>query len=319
MAFLAGIDEAGYGPFVGPFAVGFSLFRMPDVDLDLWTILANSCAPKPGRKDLRRLWLNDSKKVHQGPHGRARLERTVAAFRHIHHPQSSALDTWVTEAPAGPARLLHQAPWFQRLPGALCPTVSTDRARLDASALHQDLAATACSLSRFGARVVPAAEWNVLLQKLRGKGHLNFAITMEVVRHLLQLTEDAPLRIELDQQGGRRHYTDILQQALQPTSITIHGEGEGGSTYSLRFPSREVQIRFSQQADAHHLPVALASLAAKQSRERLMDLFNAWWHQKLPQLRPTKGYGVDGKRWLAEVLPQLDTIQVHKDYLKRRL
>ena len=317
MAFLAGIDEAGYGPFVGPLTMGFALLRMPQVDADLWDILSSSTARKPERKDLRRLWLNDSKKVHQGTLGRGRLERTVSAFRELVAPGRHQLDDWLSEPPAGSARSLHAAPWFQKLDGPLCPSIPHDRARLDAAAVHRDLEAAGCAVQAFGARAVPAGEWNELLQTTGGKGSANFAVAMELVRHLLAITGDAPLRIELDRHGARMRYADVLRQALNPLSIAIHGERPGGSTYSLKFANRSVQLRFSEGADSRFMPVALASLAAKQTRERLMDEFNQWWSIKLPELKPTKGYGVDGKRWLAEVLPQLPETGVAKQLLQR--
>jgi ribonuclease HII len=317
MAFLAGIDEAGYGPFVGPLTMGFSLFRVPQLDADLWQILSKSTAPKPERKDLRRLWLNDSKKVHQGPKGRGRLERTVAAFRELVSPGNALLDDWLSEPPAGDARSFHAAPWFQKLDGALCPSVEHDRARLDAAAVHRDLEKAGCAVQAFGARAVPAGEWNQLLASTGGKGNANFAVSMQLVRHLLEHTGDAPLRIELDRHGARMRYADVLRTALQPQGIEIHGERPSGSTYSLKFANRSVQLRFSEGADSKHLPVALASLAAKQTRERLMDEFNLWWTEKMPELKPTKGYGVDGKRWLAEVLPHVPDNGVALNLLRR--
>jgi hypothetical protein len=317
MVFLAGIDEAGYGPFVGPLTMGCSLFRVPDLDVDLWATLSRSTAPKPERKDLRRLWLNDSKKVHQGPKGRDRLERTVAAFRELVAPGRDRVDDWLGEPPAGDARALHLAPWFRELSGPLCPGITPDRARLDAAAVHRDLEAAGCAVQAFGARAVPAGEWNQLLQRCGGKGDANFAVAMELVRFLLEHTGDAPLRIELDRHGARMRYADLLRQALDPVSIRIHGERPGGSTYSLQFADRSVQLRFSEGADSRFLPVALASLAAKQTRERLMDEFNAWWSIAMPELKPTKGYGVDGKRWLAETRPHLSGLGVELALLRR--
>jgi ribonuclease HII len=317
MVFLAGIDEAGYGPFVGPLTMGYSLLRMPKIDCDLWEILSTSTARKPDRKDLRRLWLDDSKKVHQGTLGRGRLERTVAAFRELVAPGRAQFDDWLSEPPAGDMRSLHAAPWFQKLDGPLCPSIQHDRARLDSAALHRDLETAGCAVQAFGARAVPAGEWNELLQSTGGKGSANFAVAMEIVRHLLAITGDAPLRIELDRHGARMRYADVLRNALDPLSIEIHGERPSGSTYSLKFPTRSVQLRFSEGADSTHMPVALGSLAAKQTRERLMDEFNLWWTQRLPDLKPTKGYGVDGKRWLAEVLPQLKETGVDRAILRR--
>ncbi|MBC8371704.1 MAG: hypothetical protein H8E25_17010 [Planctomycetes bacterium] len=317
MAFLAGIDEAGYGPFVGPLVHGYSLFRVPDFDTELWQALETSCARKPPRSDKRRLWVNDSKKVHQGTLGRPRLERTVAAFRQLLNTDSM-LDSWLSDKPAPTAKDLHLAPWFKHLDVPLCPSTTVERSKLDASSVQRDLYNAGCNLNAFGARVVPAHEYNRMLDDLGNKGATNFEVAMQCTRHLIQLTGDAPLRIELDQHGGRSDYKHLLSKALNPQSIEVHGENSGGSTYSLLFSNRAVQIRFSSAADLNHLPVALASLAAKQSRERMMDCFNDYWCEQFPDLKPTKGYGVDGKRWLADIEPHLDDLQIDRAILRRK-
>lgn len=316
MVFLAGIDEAGYGPFVGPLTMGFSLWRVPDIELDLWKSLSSSTARKPGRKDSRRLWLDDSKKVHQGPHGRSRLERTVAAFRQLLEEEQS-LASWIGSPPAPSAKGLHAVPWFAEIPDPLCPSVALERARLDAAGLSRDMDQAGISLTGFGARAVPAKEWNGMLESTGGKGSANLAVAVELLRHLFTLTGDAPLRVELDRHGGRQHYARVLQAALQPERVETHAEHPSASLYSLHFPHRTVQLRFSEAADHHHVPVALASLAAKLTRERMMDLFNAWWKERLPEVKGTKGYGVDGKRFLAEVLPQLGAQGVEESWLRR--
>ncbi|NQU50840.1 MAG: hypothetical protein HQ519_19480 [Planctomycetes bacterium] len=300
MVFFAGVDEAGYGPFVGPFSVGYSLFRVPALEIDFWQELSNSVTRKPIRND-RRLRVDDSKKVHSGPHGRTRLERSVAAFRELIQPHQSDFQSWAKCSPAGPSIWFDRSPWLKDLNVPFCPSVSAERVQLDVLTLQRSLHASGLSLDDFGARIVPAGEWNQWIQKTQNKGETLFQLSMEVVRHLLSRTGHSPLRIELDRHGGRLHYAPKLQTALQPQKIVRHGETLGGSTYTLQYPNREVQIRFSEKADATFLPVSLASLAAKQSRERSMDLFNDWWAHAVPELVGTKGYGVDGKRWLAEV------------------
>ncbi len=319
MAFLAGVDEAGYGPFVGPLVIGFSLFRVPPQDAELWEILRPVAAPKAARtRGDRRLWLDDSKLVHQGPQGRARLARSVAAFRELAAPGRNLLETWVSEPPAGPARLLRASPWHRELPGLLCEGADDGRARLDADALRRRLDGSGCALMGFGARAAPANEWNQLLDAHGdNKGHAHFSVTMEVVKHLLEVSGDAPLRIELDRHGGRLRYAEKLRAALACDAIDIHGENEAGSAYTLHFGARAVQFRFSEGADGLYAPTALASLAAKQTRERMMDLHNAWFSRRMPELAPTKGYALDGRRWLREVEPRLAELEIGLEFVRR--
>jgi len=78
----AGIDEAGYGPLLGPLCVGASAFRLADVRdastaPDLWSLLSLGVCRKP--KDARRrIAIADSKKLKSaGDQPLIHLERGV--------------------------------------------------------------------------------------------------------------------------------------------------------------------------------------------------------------------------------------------------
>ncbi len=319
MAFLAGVDEAGYGPPLGPLVVGHALFRVPDPEVRLGSVLRRAAAPGPRRSQRdRRLWLDDSKKVHQGPHGRRRMARTVAAFRRLMGAEDPALASWVAEPPCGDARLLHAAPWFLELDGPLCPEASPDRARLDAALLGRHLDRGGCGFAGFGARVVPAVEWNGLLDDHGNKGAAHAAVVFPILVHLVERVAGAPLRIEVDRLGGRIRYGALLRRHFPDARIEVHDEGPAASLYTLHLPERSpVQVRFSEGADGRHAQTALASLAAKQTRERLMDLFNDWFAAHDPALEPTRGYAQDANRWLADAAPLLERLALDRRLLVR--
>src|SRR5262249_34433214 len=83
MPWLIGIDEAGYGPNLGPFAMTAVLLRVPDEreDADWWHELSSTVRRAGGRKkdrDPDALLIDDSKLVYT-KHGLAGLERGVLA------------------------------------------------------------------------------------------------------------------------------------------------------------------------------------------------------------------------------------------------
>jgi len=78
MAVLVGIDEAGYGPIMGPLVVSSSAFSLPKdlLKFDLWHILRRSLSDKRSRL-AGRLLITDSKKAYSRSIGIKHLERTT--------------------------------------------------------------------------------------------------------------------------------------------------------------------------------------------------------------------------------------------------
>ena len=74
---IAGIDEAGLGPLLGPMTVGWSAFRVPRGEINLWDVLGEVVSDSP-RQDSKHLVVADSKRVFsRNPRGARRLELTV--------------------------------------------------------------------------------------------------------------------------------------------------------------------------------------------------------------------------------------------------
>jgi hypothetical protein len=74
MAWIIGIDEAGYGPNLGPLVMSSVACRVPDeqLDADLWRLLA-AAVRRGGDRDDGRLVVDDSKVVYSTSRGLAGL------------------------------------------------------------------------------------------------------------------------------------------------------------------------------------------------------------------------------------------------------
>jgi hypothetical protein len=81
-------------------------------------------------------------------------------------------------------------------------------------------------------------------------------------------------------------------------------EGREESIYRWRCGESQREIRFISKGE-RFLPAALASMTAKYLRELSMLAFNAFWAERVPNLRPTAGYPGDARRFWNDIQPAL--------------
>jgi hypothetical protein len=77
-------------------------------------------------------------------------------------------------------------------------------------------------------------------------------------------------------------------------------------------------IRFEVESESRHMPVALASMISKYTRELLMARFQAWFRERAPHVKPTAGYALDARRFWREIEPMLPSLEVAQERLVRR-
>jgi ribonuclease HII len=311
--FVVGIDEAGYGPLLGPLVVGATLWHVtptcgpeaqPITDPDFWQLLSGAVCRTPARGDSR-LHVNDSKQVFDRHKGIATLERPVLAFATACGLTCGtlseflgALGTPIEPNPAGPPWYLdlsHSLP-VDRVRSAHAAAAERLRGCLDTSGVR------CCGLF---AQAVTEPVFNDRVAKTRNKA----AVLVEQVLRLIQRTteqcRDQDVQIHVDRLGGRMDYRPLLQTAFPQRHLHVLQATEECSRYRLASQASDWTVDFSVEADQHYLPVALASMVAKYVRELLMLRFNAYWHELLPELRPTAGYYKDALRFIADIQPAL--------------
>jgi hypothetical protein len=308
MTVLAGIDEAGYGPTLGPLVLGISLFRLPGEPhpdaLDLYGRLAG-VVTRDAASSGPQLAVTDSKVLYRQARGLGRLEEAVLAFlRAGGRPLPEDLGSYLRGLAWGEAPVLSGYPWYARPALQAAPPVprQAERARVEEVALRLATAMEdrGMTLLGLGVLVIPAGEFNRCLARTGNKAHLPLRLIRELLVELHRQHGEEGVVAHVDRQGGRKRHRPALQEDFPLFALETLQETATCSGYRIREAGRTLEVTFRTEADRHHLEVALASLAAKLTREYLMERLNAHFQDRQPGLRATAGYPGDARRWLEE-------------------
>jgi ribonuclease HII len=319
MTWIAGIDEAGYGPNLGPFVMTCIACRVPDscAETDLWHLL-RSAVRRAGDADDGRLFLDDSKRVYTA-RGLIGLERGVLSIlRRADGTVLAALPDLLAWGSPFDVENLRREAWFrdvQTLPiVAAFDDVETAAARFR----------RACDAAEVGTWyvrtvVVCPEHFNALLEEGGSKGHVLASALTSLLRELLaHLPDGDDAAIFIDKHGGRNTYAAMLQNALPHGIVVSERESLACSTYRLHGLGRAVRLTFQPRADGEHLCVALASMASKYLREVLMLEFNRFWRERVPNLKATAGYPVDAARFLRDIRTTMESLGLREECVWRR-
>ncbi|MFI4855759.1 MAG: hypothetical protein ACIAQF_12370 [Phycisphaerales bacterium JB065] len=315
----AGIDEAGYGPILGPLCVASSVFEVPDELVhaeagapDLWAALgpivcrtrkeaSSSCFAVADSKALK--LANSVKRLHPLHH----LEIGVLSFGSV---LGDATQPAATEGEL--FQTLHaepgELPWYASENDRQLPLGTTaDHLRLLASRLRSRCEQAGISPLEMRCAVTCERRFNDDLRRCSTKAELSFLRVASLIRRVWKsdaAQQDDPAtcpRVVVDRQGGRTRYAESLTRMVPDATVEVVGETAGRSVYDLHGDGRRLRVSFEVEAENRHLPVALASMTAKLVRELLIARLNKYWSARCAELKPTAGYAQDGARYLKDL------------------
>lgn len=336
---VIGIDEAGYGPSMGPLVIGGTAWWIPDrysiEELSQELTVCFQSKPSLPRHDF--LSIGDSKKILVGKYG---------------WPSLSLAAEWLLWATAGNietgsslSRLLaldwerlQSVPWFHELvrdplnashsylndamdsawgPGARQSILATLGPRIS-----QQLDRVGVKLLAVQARCIDEPEFNRLVSEAGNKSSVLSELSLHLARSLAESCmdhlsaqfppqeswKDQPIggtdrRIEMffDKHGGRNRYQAIVMDALEGVWVDVDTEGPRLSVYRTQWRNCNVAISFRVGGDSL-LPSGAASVIAKWVRELSMASLNSFWDTACGRkIRPTAGYYVDACRFAGEI------------------
>ena len=302
MAVLAGIDEAGYGPVLGPLVATVTVFNVPNdlVNNNLWAVLSSSISPGPAKRSGR-IAVADSKKIFSRAAGLTHLERTALTFLHLLGRPATTLPNLLRSLRADCRKHMNDYPWYRQQ--SIDLPFAADPADLGTclNALRLDTKRNGIAFLGVSCQALLVGEYNELVDKMRNKAAVLSNLTGKLLAELVRLYADKGLVIFIDKQGGRMRYRPWLQRSFASWKLQILREDQQASIYEMTRGRLTWHVHFEAKAESKHLPVALASIYAKYVRELFMELLNRYWAKQVPGVKPTAGYYSDGRRFLSDI------------------
>ena len=307
MPLLIGLDEAGFGPNLGPLVIAATVWdvagdprrRNPWAD---FAAVVTQVADPAGRL----VHVADSKVVHSSAAGIGAIERSaISILRLARRSRETLFGLW-DELTGCEARGDCGEPWFCGEDLSI-PIADHEDGAFDVEQWRERCAEVGFRLVGVACDVVPAGRFNEAVQQCGSKGRVLSEATLRLVRRVWD-PEGGPRALVLcDKHGGRDRYAELLAEVMPECMPLTLQESRERSRYRVGCGELRFQVRSEE-----HLPVAAASLVAKYLREACMEAFNRFWLQRQPELRPTRGYPGDARRFLEAIEAEANEIGLER-------
>lgn len=305
MAVIVGIDEAGYGPLLGPLVVSATAFTVPDelLKADMWKVL-DKAVGKAKRGLSGRVLITDSKKAYTKSSGVGHLRRSVLASLVCCGGDAgfcgTAGEMLRAVCPGCYGRLGPYA-WYDGLDGL---SLGADKGDVEiaASVLGKALGGNAMSIRSVASRCLDVGYYNGQVELVKNKSNVLFTALCGLIKEVCDgAGSDEEMQVIVDRQGGRVRYGGPLMRMFPGMELSILRESEEMSSYEMIVGGKKMRLHFTMKADQHFLPVSLASMISKYVREVMMESINNYFQGFCPDIKRTAGYWQDGLRFVADI------------------
>lgn len=301
--YLVGIDEAGYGPQLGPLVVSAVIFELPDAffinksliprTISLWEALSDIISNHKEKSD--KLVVCDSKKLYQPSRGIKELERTALAF----------------------SRLIDRNYFYNEL---VLP-ISAPKSEINnlSQILRKELNGNSIKFCDAEVRIVEASEFNEGIEYYQNKADFLWAISSQLIKSCIDKYHSGNMVfVRAGKQGGRTYYGPYLTRLFPDKSIQTVEQKFDNSSYIIfsnqnRILKSRIGVSFIKDGDATDFVIALASIFSKYFRELSMIRFNRFFRSFAPSLKPTSGYYTGSKRFIRRIMPIINKFDLDEN------
>jgi ribonuclease HII len=313
---VVGIDEAGYGPNLGPLVQAAVALHLPDDDPAGWETLRPVVRRAHETPDGR-LLIDDSKKVYTRG-GLAALEVGVMTSLILTEPTVGDLLRRGTLHGVQVHDVLSGETWYD--PAESTPVAADGETLFAAFQAYHDGLIDAAGVGFSQAILVPPSRFNLICDESGSKGTVLAHGLIELLPAALGSMKNSGESVTFicDKLGGRNFYAAIVQQAFPESWVVAERESAAESRYRVEMLDRPVTVVFRPRADGDSVAVALASMLCKYLREVCMRQFNRFWANHVPGIEPTAGYPLDAKRFYDEIKPAMVKLGLTEDQVWRK-
>jgi len=296
---LVGIDEAGYGPQLGPLVVSAVVLELPDTMLTyqrplskvacLWKTLSNIISENKSRVKIT---VCDSKALYQPVKGIKELEKTALVFKRLIEPDYCSHNE-------------------------LTLPVSADNSEINMSTktLRIELKNNSIRFCEVKVGIVEPSDFNGGIRRLQNKADFLWEVSGKLIKHCVdKYNHKNMVVIRAGKQGGRNYYLPYLQRLFVDKIVRPVEQGHNNSSYIIRTkPSSDAVISFIKDGDASEFAIALASIFSKYYRELSMLKLNRFFQSHILSLKPTSGYQTDSRRFIREINPLFSKLGLERN------